>query len=78
LFGTDETTGKDFSHRRDWIENRILELSEVFTVSVYAYHVMSNHYRIVLRMDSANISDEEVVDRWLKLCLAEALPGPQG
>jgi hypothetical protein len=40
--------------------------------------VMSNHYRIVLRMDSANISDEEVVDRWLKLCLAEALPGPQG
>ncbi|MFT4714322.1 MAG: REP element-mobilizing transposase RayT [Candidatus Azotimanducaceae bacterium] len=68
LFGTDEATGKDFSHRRDWIENRILELSEVFTVSVYAYAVMSNHYHIVLRMNTANLSDEEVADRWLKLC----------
>jgi hypothetical protein len=48
--GTDETTGKDFSHRRDWIEKRILALSEILTVSVYAYAyayaVMSNHYHI--------------------------------
>jgi REP element-mobilizing transposase RayT len=68
LFGTDELTGKDFSHRRDWIENRILALSEVFTVSVYAYAVMSNHYHIVLRMNAVDMSDEEVADRWLKLC----------
>jgi putative transposase len=68
LFGTDESTGKDFSHRRDWIENRILELSDIFTVSVYAYAVMSNHYHIVLRMNAVDLSDEEVADRWLKLC----------
>jgi len=68
LFGTDNVTGKDFSHRRDWIEKRILELSDIFTVSVYAYAVMSNHYHIVLRMDSTRLSDEEVADRWLKLC----------
>ena len=68
LFGVDKATGKDFSHRRDWIEKRILELSDIFTVSVYAYAVMSNHYHIVLRMDSTILSDEEVTDRWLKLC----------
>jgi putative transposase len=74
LFGTDATTGKDFSHRRDWIENRILELSEIFTVSVYAYAVMSNHYHIVLRMNAVNLSDDEVADRWLKLCPGRKVP----
>ncbi|MFT6433104.1 MAG: hypothetical protein ACJAVI_001146 [Candidatus Azotimanducaceae bacterium] len=68
LCGTDESTGKDFSHRRDWLEKRILELSDIFAVSVYAYAVMSNHYHIVLRMESVDLSDEEVADRWLKLC----------
>jgi len=68
LFGKDTRTGKDFSHRREWIENRILELSDIFTVSVYAYAVMSNHYHIVLRVESFDLSDEEVADRWLKLC----------
>jgi REP element-mobilizing transposase RayT len=68
LFGIDGYTGKDFSHRRDWIEKRILELSDVFTVSIYAYAVMSNHYHIVLRMEPVDLSDEEVADRWLKLC----------
>jgi len=68
LFGVDKKTGKDFSHRRDWIVNRILELSDIFTVSVYAYAVMHNHYHIVLRMEAVDLSDEEVADRWLKIC----------
>ena len=68
LFGNDMTTGKDFSHRRDWIENRILELSDIFTVSVYAYAIMNNHYHIVLKMDSVKLTDEEIAERWLKLC----------
>jgi len=68
LFGVDQETGKDFSHRREWIEKRILELSEIFTVSIYAYSVMTNHYHIVLRLESQDLSDEEVADRWLRLC----------
>ena len=68
LFGIDETTGKDLSHRREWIEKRILLLSEIFTVSIYAYAVMSNHYHIVLRMDKVCLSDEAVADRWMQLC----------
>jgi hypothetical protein len=67
LFGVDETTGKGFSHRRDWIENRILALSKIFTISVYAYAVRRNHYYIVLRMDVITLSDKQVADRWLQL-----------
>ena len=74
LCGEDRTTGKSFEHRRQWIEDRILELAECFTVSVYAYAVMSNHSHIVLYVDPQQpwaISDEEVATRWLKV-----FPGP--
>jgi len=68
LGGQDELTGRDFSHRRQWIESRILVLSEIFSVSIYAYAVMSNHYHVVLSIDPSEMTDDEVADRWLKLC----------
>ena len=43
LCGFDQHSGKNFEHRRQWIEDRIFELAESFAVSVYAYAVMSNH-----------------------------------
>lgn len=71
LCGVDESTGQNFDHRKDWIENRILQLSEIFSVAVYSYAVMSNHYHIVLKVDPQyikNWSDQKVVERWLMLC----------
>jgi REP element-mobilizing transposase RayT len=68
LCGVDELTGRDFSHRRRWIQARVFELSKIFSISIYAYAVMSNHYHIVLRIDPLDITDEEVADRWLQLC----------
>lgn len=68
LFGIDSNTGKDLSHRREWIEQRIVELSGLFSISVYAYSIMSNHYHLILNVEHEDLSDDEVVDRWLQLC----------
>lgn len=70
LTGRDPVTGKDYSHRRDWIEARLLALTNVFTVDVHGYAVMSNHYHIVIHYQpraARRLSDKEVARRWLTL-----------
>ena len=70
LYGEDPVTGRDVSHRRAWIEERLLELAEIFTVHVCAYAVMSNHYHITIDYrprERLEFSDEEVAERWLRL-----------
>jgi len=68
LCGKDKYTGKSFEHRRQWIEDRILQLAECFSVSVYSYAVMSNHLHVVLHVDpqhAESLPDEEVARCWL-------------
>ena len=70
LCGTDPDTGIDFSHRRGWIEQRLLFLTQIFTVHVETYAVMSNHYHITADytpQDRLGFSDEDVARRWLTL-----------
>ncbi|TQV74911.1 transposase [Aliikangiella marina] len=70
LCGKDEETGKSYEHRRAWIENRILELANIFAIEVYSYAVMHNHYHFVIYSDPQGPNqwtDFEVADRWLKL-----------
>src|SRR6056297_3084479 len=70
LCGKDANTGKDFSHRRDWIRARIFELQSIFAIEVCAYAVMSNHVHLVLcvQQDVAlDWDDQEIARRWLKL-----------
>jgi len=70
LCGVDKETGRNYEHRRQWIENRILELADIFAIEVYAYAVMSNHYHLVVYSDPQapqQWSDLEVAERWLKV-----------
>ncbi|CAD5291812.1 transposase [Alteromonas sp. 38] len=65
-----EQDGKSFEHRRQWVEDRIHTLSEVFAIDVCAYAVMSNHTHVVLHVakDKADaFTTEEIIQRWHKL-----------
>lgn len=67
LCGEDSFTGRSFEHRRGWVEARLLDLSEVFAVGLYAYAVISDHVHVVVQVDPATPpgwSDEEVARRW--------------
>jgi len=70
LCGKDPETHQDYDHRRQWIENRILELANYFAIEVYSYAVMHNHYHLVVYSDPKlpeSWSDLEVAERWLKV-----------
>ena len=51
LCGTDLSTGESFEHRRQWVEDKLFELSDIFAIDICAYAVMSNHYHRVLHIN---------------------------
>ncbi len=71
LCGKDEFSGQSYEHRRQWIEDRILLLGEIFSIDICAFAIMSNHYHLVLHVDkpsACNWTDLEVCRRWHQLC----------
>ena len=70
LCGYDKLTRKNYNHRRAWIEDRLLLLAEVFCIEIVGYAILSNHYHVLLNVDEESVAlltDDEVIDRWLKL-----------
>lgn len=70
LCGDDPVSGKNFDHRKQWLVSRIKQLSAQFSIDVCAYAIMSNHYHLVLYVDSPKAeqwTDEEVIQRWTAL-----------
>ena len=62
--------GDQYEHRRAWVEDKILQLGDIFALDICAYAVMSNHYHIVLHINSSKLAhwdDYEVCRRWHKL-----------
>lgn len=63
-------SGRNFDHRKRWLVQRIKQLSATFSIDVCAYAVMSNHYHLVLHVDTQQAdswSEEEVIKRWTTL-----------
>ena len=70
LCGLDTTTGNNYEHRRQLIEDKILELSNAFAIDFCVYSVMSNHYHLVLHINKAQAekwTPGQVIEQWHQL-----------
>ena len=70
LCGVDEYTGRNFEHRKAWVEKRLHWIAGSFAVAIHAYAVMSNHLHLVVGIDPGVVrtwSDEEVAALWVRL-----------
>lgn len=70
LHGKDPLTGNCYEHRKQWLHNRIIHLSEIFLVDICGYALMDNHLHSMLRNRpdlASQASDEEIARRWLSL-----------
>lgn len=70
LWGYDEYAGRDYSHRKEWVIERLSQLTALFAVEVCAFAIMSNHYHLVVHVDAQRAkgwTPEEVATRWQSL-----------
>lgn len=71
LLGTDSVTGKNFDHRKIWIEELLEKQAAAFGIDLLGFAILSNHFHLILRSRPdvvATWSDTEVARRWLLLC----------
>ena len=71
LFGTDPVTGKNFDHRKVWIEDQLQRLAANFGIDLLGFAILSNHFHLILRSRPDVVQawdDTEVARRWLMLC----------
>jgi len=69
LCGVDKYSGNNYEHRRQPIVDRIKFLASVFNIDVCAYAIMSNHYHLVLKINSTeNWDEKQVLSYWSQLC----------
>lgn len=71
MLGNDPLTGKNFDHRKLWIEDQLVRLSANFGIDLLCFAIMSNHFHLILRSRPDVVAawdDTEVARRWLMLC----------
>lgn len=67
ICGQDPYDGKDYSHRRQWVLGRIKHLIKAYSIEVASYAIMSNHYHLVLRVDTERVAQwswQQVIEQW--------------
>ena len=71
LMGFDERSGKNFDHRKRWIEEKLKQLAANFGIDLLAFSCLSNHFHLLLRSRPdvvATWDDTQVALRWWQLC----------
>jgi hypothetical protein len=51
LCGLDALTGKSYEHRRQWVVDRIKQLTDIFAIDTCAFSVLHNHYHDIPHVD---------------------------
>ncbi len=71
LMGDDAVSGKNFDHRKVWIEEYLQQFAAAFGIDLLGFALLSNHFHLILRSRPdvvATWDDREVARRWLMLC----------
>lgn len=80
LMGNDPLTGKNYDHRKSWMENELRHLAAHFGIDLLCYAILSNHFHLVIRSRPDVVAlwdDTEVARRWLMLCPKRKRPDKQ-
>jgi hypothetical protein len=71
LLGDDPVTGRNYDHRKQWIDDQLVHQSRYFGIDLLCQAILSNHFHLILRSRPdvvAEWDDTEVARRWLMLC----------
>lgn len=71
LMGSDPHSGKNYDHRKQWLEDRLQRFAAYFGIDLLCFSILSNHFHLLLRSRPdvvANWDDTEVARRWLMIC----------
>jgi hypothetical protein len=50
LCGFDASSGRDFSHRKALLLDRLRHLATIFAIEVCAFAILATHYHLILRI----------------------------
>lgn len=71
LMGYDATTGKNYDHRKEWIEKRLEHLAAGFAIDLLSFAILENHFHLVLRSRPdlvQGMTDAQIARKWLAIC----------
>jgi REP element-mobilizing transposase RayT len=51
LMGTDEFSGKNYDHRKTWVESELKRLAAGFGIDLLTFSILSNHFHLILSSD---------------------------
>lgn len=70
LLGDHPMTGKNYDHRKEWIETLLWQFAASFGIDLLGFAVLPNHFHLTLRSRPVIVktwSDTEVARQWLML-----------
>ena len=70
LLGDDPLTGKNYDHRKQWVEKLLEHQAKYFGIDLLCFSLMSKHIHQVLKSQPeivATLTSRQVAMRWLML-----------